>query len=205
MAIRKSTLDRPLSRGERRRLLKEQRGQEITRKGPSPEIQKQMRDERLALRNKYLLECGKELGFDNKYIDAIFNPSAPYGENRKKLFGIIPRAPYGCMTKECQDQNIASRRSEIDFQNSELGKKMDCLQECAEGKFFAMQSEAEIAALKRQGKDTTASTKMIEEVNYRYNSQCGSFKKANKSEAENKTKNLYLILGAIVVLLILKK
>jgi len=186
-----------LTKGERRKLLKEERGREITRVMPNPVIKEEMRNERLELRNKYFLECAKGLGLDNKYADGFLTRDR---EARRKLFGILPSAPYGCMTKECQDQNSASRRSEIDFQNSELGKKIECLIECAESKFYAFESEAEIAALKRKGKDSTFATKRMDEINYKYNSKCGSFK-----EAENKNKNLYLILGAIVVLLILKK
>lgn len=155
------------------------------------EEMQRIRNERLALRSKYLLECAKELGVDRDTVDALMSRDV---KTRQKLFGILPQAPYGCMTQECEEQNRASSKSEIDFQNSELGKKLECLEQCAESKMFA-----------RQNSGGLGSTKMIEEINYRYNSKCGSFKKANKSEAENKNKNLYLILGAIVVLLILKK
>jgi hypothetical protein len=184
-----------MSRNERRKLLKEQRGRDFTRvdrREFNIEERDTIRNERLALRSKYLLECAKELGVDRDTVDALMSRDV---KTRQKLFGILPDAPYGCRTQECQEQNSASARSIIDFQNSELGKKLECLEQCAESKMFARQNPD------RGG----GSTKMIEEINYRYNSKCGSFKKANKSEAENKNKNLYLILGAIVVLLILKK
>mgnify|MGYP004401078541 CR=1 FL=1 len=183
-----------MSRGERRKFLKEQRGNIVDRRDNIEfrrEEMQRIRNQRIALRSKHLLECAKEFGVDRDTVDALMTRD---GKTRQNFFGILPAAPYGCRTQECQEQNTARRRSMIDFQNSELGKKLECLEKCAESKMFAREDSVGLG-----------STKMIEEINYRYNSKCGSFKKANKSEAENKNKNLYLILGAIVVLLILKK
>ena len=123
-----------------------------------------MRLERIAKNKKNLLECAKELGVDRDTVDALMSRD---GKTKQKLFGILPRAKSGCRTQECQEQNSASARSIIDFQNSELG-----------------------------------STKMIEEINYRYNSKCGSFKEDKKKK---KTNYLPLVLAGVVILLLLKK
>tara|TARA_R110000823_G_scaffold642_1_gene2762 strand:+ start:103 stop:720 length:618 start_codon:yes stop_codon:yes gene_type:complete len=147
-----------------------------------------MRLERIAKNKKNLLECAKELGVDRDTVDALMSRD---GKTKQKLFGILPRAKSGCRTQECQEQNSASARSIIDFQNSELGKKLECLEQCAEIKMFA-----------RQNSGGLGSTKMIEEINYRYNSKCGSFKEDKKKK---KTNYLPLVLAGVVILLLLKK
>ena len=227
MAIRNSTInnyvDRPLSKGERRMLLRAQRGGMEPRRDKYTQEEKQrMINQRIAEQNQIIaeqknrvLECGQELNSDKKAIDfsislldsannrdEVFRPR----EKMSTIFGITPPAPYMCESEECQEQNRKHRRSEIDFQNSRIGKEMQCLTDCIKNK----KQNEELDYLLQEGRDIDSGHKArviqeLDTINYAYNSKCGSFKKANKSEAENKNKNLYLILGAIVVLLILKK
>ena len=178
-------------KGERRVLNRRNRPIDIRNSRPV-KIEAE-RLERRAVRDKDYLDCSKELGLDKKIIDIT---KIEDFDARRKALGILPQAPYGCMTQECEEQNRASSKSEIDFQNSELGKQFDCLDKCHQNKIFLRESNAGLASLKRKGKDPSRSIQMIDTINYRYNSECPSFKKTNY---------LPWVLGGVVILLLLKK